>query len=141
MVPWFGMIIRTFFWWSWKENKNIENIQHTTSWFVEELTISWNLSDQPILQPNNKNEYSELKVMMPRYFYNSWWKKFAENLYSWEKIYINFIFVDNLNRYRDTVSEESFSGADIILIPLDRKDSIHTKSFSFQKDIQFLNEY
>ena len=50
---------------------------------------------------------------------------------------INFIFVDNLNRYRDTLSNESFSDAHLALIPYDRKDSIPTtKSFSFQKDIK-----
>ena len=145
MVLWFGMVIWTFFWWSWKSKENRENIQNITSWlnitswFINELAISWNLTDQlSVPQLNNKDKkVSEIKIMMPKYFYNSWWKKFAEDLYSWQKIYINFIFVDNLNRYRDTLSNESFSDAHLALVPYDRKDSIPTtKSFSFQKDIK-----
>ena len=49
---------------------------------------------------------------------------------------MNFIFVDNLNRYRDILSDPTFTGADLFLYPYDRKDSIPTRPFSFQKSIQ-----
>jgi len=137
LVLWVWMIIRTFFWWTWKKNTNIEILQQSKSWFIEELTSSW--SDIPSLPKSNTNwikEYTEIKVMMPKYFYNSWWKKFAENLYSWQKIFMNFIFIDNLNRYRDILSDPTFTGADLFLYPFDRKDSISTRPFNFQQDIQ-----
>ena len=138
LVLWIGMIIRTFFWWTWKKNTKTEVLQQPTSWFIEELTSSWSSDFPPISKSNNNSlkEYTEIKVMMPKYFYNSEWKKFAEDLYSWQKVYMNFIFVDNLNRYRDVLSNKSFSGADLFLYPFDRKDSISIRPFSFQKDIQ-----
>ena len=106
IVLWIWMIIRTFFWWTEKENSNI--IPQQSTWFIEELTSSW-ASDIPStiqLNNNTSKEYAEIKVMMPKYFYNSGWKKFAEDLYSWQKVFINFIFIDNINRYRDILSTE-----------------------------------
>jgi hypothetical protein len=74
--------------------------------------------------------------MMPKYFYNSGWKKFAQDLLNNKKVYINFIFIDDLNSYRNQLYNTEFSEADLFLFPYDRNEKISTRSFSAQQDIQ-----
>ena len=91
------MLIRTFFWWNWNNNPNI---QDNGTWFVDVLTNTWNSNDW--LTTNDKKGWNnEIRVMMPRYFYNSGWENFKNDLYKDEKVLINFIFIDDLNSYRD----------------------------------------
>lgn len=73
--------------------------------------------------------------MMPHYFYTAWWKDFAQNLYEEKNVYMNFIFIDNLNDYRDAIIDEWFSDADLALIPYDWMEYIKPKTFSFQKNV------
>ena len=73
---------------------------------------------------------------MPKYFYNSGWKKFAQDLLNNKKVYINFIFIDDLNSYRNQLYNTEFSEADLFLFPYDRNEKISTRSFSAQQDIQ-----
>ena len=74
--------------------------------------------------------------MMPRYFYNTEWKRFAQDLFDDKKVYMNFIFVDDLNQYRDLLYTKDFSGADLFLFPYDWNEKISTRSFSAQQSIQ-----
>jgi hypothetical protein len=67
---------------------------------------------------------------MPKYFYNSGWNEFAKNIYNEENILINFSFIDNLNSYRDLLSNSEFSGADLFLFPYDWKNSVSALEFS-----------
>ena len=67
---------------------------------------------------------------MPAYFYTSGWKNFAQDLYNDENIYMNFIFTDDLNSYRDEISNPNFSRADLILFPYDRHENIKTRTFT-----------
>jgi hypothetical protein len=83
-----------------------------------------------------QKEYIEIKVMMPKYFYNSGWKKFAEDLYTDKKIYMNFILVDDLNFYRNQLSDPSFTGADLFLFPYDRNEKISTRTFVPQQSLK-----
>ena len=141
------MIIRTFFWW-WEK----QTIQNDNPWFIEELNNSW---DSILNQTNNKSNetinseisipetsdstdvYTEIKVMMPKYFYTSWWKNFAEDLYNNQKIYIKFIFIDDLNSYRKILSDSRFSEADLFLFPYDRNEIINIRPFSSEKNMQW----
>ena len=147
------MIIRTFFGWE-KEDQVINNEEDV--WFIEQLSNTWDDS-----QKNNttnttwldtkitntietqqwntvsKPEYIEIKLMMPHYFYTSGRKKFAEDLYDNQKIYINFIFIDDLNLYKKNLSNPDFSESDIFLFPYDWKEIVPTRPFSFQQNIQW----
>ena len=99
MVVGIGMIIRSFFGWSPDSgNQNIP--QSVDTWFIQELTQTGNVEEKnpEIKTPDvPQKEYTEIRVMMPKYFYNSGWKKFAEDLYTDKKIYLNFILVDDLS--------------------------------------------
>lgn len=48
---------------------------------------------------------------------------------------MNFIFVDDLNSYRDTLLNTNFSDADLFLYPYDRNEEISIRAFTFQQDI------
>lgn len=140
MVVWIGMIVRTFFGWSSDTSENTTIPQYETTWFVAEINDTWDVLDTwdvrlDIIDIDTK-DYVEIRVMMPRYFYNSGWKKFAEDLYSDKKVYIKFIFVDDLYAYREELYSSDFSGADLFLFPYDRKEKVSTRSFSAQQDIQ-----
>lgn len=74
--------------------------------------------------------------MMPKYFYNSGWKNFAQDLYSDKKIYMKFIFVDDLNIYRDKLSDLNFSEADLFLFPYDWHEKVSTRTFNPQQTLQ-----
>ena len=101
MILWIWMLIRTFFWWTW-DNENV-SLQDDNSWFVEEITNTWDQTD--INTPNKEEEKTSsstqkndntIKVMMPQYFYNSWRNAFAEDLYNdrWTKI--TYVLIDDL---------------------------------------------
>ena len=110
MVWWLGLIIRSFFgWWSTTTTGEIDTPQ---------------------------KDYSEIRLMMPKYFYTTARKDFAKDLYSWENVHINFIFVDDLNQYRNNLSNNDFSDADIILFPYDWNEFIEIQTFSFQKSLK-----
>ena len=91
---------------------------------MEELTNTWDTIDTWNIEIDVENildnNYTEIKVIMPKYFYNSWWKKFAEDLYKDKKVYIKFIFIDDLNTYRKRLYDTNFSDADLFLYPYDR---------------------
>ena len=125
------MLIRTFFWWNWNNNPNI---QDNDTWFVDVLTNTWNSNDW--LTTNDKKGWNnEIRVMMPRYFYNSGWKNFKNDLYKDEKVLINFIFIDDLNSYRDQLFN-NFSWADLFLFPYDWNEKVSKTQFSPQDDIE-----
>lgn len=138
MIVWIGMLIRTFFWWNPNSIKNTDIPQYETSWFVEELTNTWDVSDtwDILTSPNPQKEYTEIRVMMPKYFYNSSWKKFAQDLLNNQKVYINFIFIDDLTSYRNQLYNTDFSEADLFLFPYERNEKVSTRSFSTQQDVQ-----
>jgi len=132
------MIIWTFFWWN--PNSNVSDIpQDTSTWFIAEIANTWNVSsntwDINISEVIN-NDIIEIKIMMPRYFYNYGWKKFAEDLYNNKKIYMNFIFIDNLNFYREQLYDSNFTGADLFLFPYDWNEKVSTRIFSPQWNIE-----
>ena len=132
------MTVRALFWGS-SSNKNPDITEPTGTWFTKNLLNSGDIkNEQPvdITKPTEaNNENTEIRVMMPKYFYTSWRRKFAEDLYSDQKVYMNFSFVDDLNSYRDTLLNKDFSDADLFLFPYDRYDSVTTRSFTFQQDI------
>ena len=141
MVLGIGMIVRTFFGWSSNPSKTEDIPKYGTTWFVAEIVDTWNvLNTWENIHVDNVDtdtkDYVEIRVMMPRYFYNSEWKRFAENLYNEKKVYMNFIFIDDLNWYRDLLYNPEFSGADLFLFPYDWKEKILTRSFSAEQDIQ-----
>lgn len=138
MIIWIGLIIRTFFGETPNSTKQTTH-QHETSWFIQELTNTWytlNTWDSLDLDNNSQKDYTEIRVMMPKYFYNSGWKNFAQDLLNKQKVYINFIFIDDLNSYRNQLYNSGFSEADLFLFPYDRTEKISTRSFSAQQDIQ-----
>ena len=49
---------------------------------------------------------------------------------------MNFIFIDDLNSYREYLSNPDFSEADLFLFPYDWHEIIPTKEFSPQQSIQ-----
>lgn len=135
IVLWIWMAIRTFFGWNPDSDKDIP--QDTGTWFIEIINNTWNISNtQTNTFSNEEDGYIKINVMMPKYFYNSGWKKFAQDLYSDSNIYINFIFIDDLNYYRDELYNINFSDADLFLYPYDRNEKISTKSFSSEQNIQ-----
>jgi hypothetical protein len=74
--------------------------------------------------------------MIPKYFYNSEWKRFGEDLYKDKKIYLKFIFIDDLNSYRDQVFESDFSQADLFLFPYDRISKTPTVAYARPGDLE-----
>ena len=138
MIAWIGMLLRTFFWWSGEKPE----IKEESTWFIEQIVETWSNEETPketieeVETWNSQiNEYVEIRVMMPHYFYTEWWKNFAQDLYEEKKVYMNFTFIDNLNDYRDDVINEWFSDADLALIPYDWMEYINPDTFAFQKDI------
>ena len=131
------MIIWSFFWWS--KNSNEEIINNPWTWFTQELLNTWNDTTNnnaiDINTPITNNGYTTINVMMPKYFYNAWWKSFAEDLYTNQKVYMNFSFTNDLNNYRDWLINNEFSEIDLFLYPYDRNDNISTRTFAFQQDI------
>jgi hypothetical protein len=73
---------------------------------------------------------------MPKYFYNSGRNEFAEDIYNTEKILINFKFIDDLNTYRDSLSNPDFSNADLFLFPYDRNETTKLLKFSPMNNIE-----
>ena len=140
MVLWLTMIIRSFF--GWSRNKNNQDTQPHSSdtWFVDTLTNTWDNQDNPSTTPEETNtpekDYTEINIMMPKYFYTTGRENFKDDLYDKEKVLINFIFIDDLNSYRDDISNENFSDADIVLFPYDWYELVSTQSFSFQKSLK-----
>jgi len=141
------MIIRTFFWWKWTS----PSIQNEGTWFIEIFNESWDIQDT-INTWNNEidttqtntwttsttKEYDEIKIMMPKYFYNSGRNEFAEDIYNTEKILINFKFIDDLNTYRDSLSNPDFSNADLFLFPYDWNETTKLLKFSPMNNIEWL---
>jgi len=145
-----GMIIRTFFWWTWW---NTPSLQDDTPWFVEILNDSWNTENtistwnsetnttqtgtqrnihrniQRNTWNNTPKEYDEIKIIIPKYFYNSGWNEFAKDIYNEDKILISFSFIDDLNLYRDSLSDSNFSEADLFLFPYDWRETTRTLEF------------
>lgn len=143
MVWWLGLIIWSFFGWKSNETTTIQPqvLQSSDTWFVDNLTNTWNAEESTATTASQENnipekKYTEIRLMMPKYFYTPERKDFTKDLYSWEKVHINFIFVDNLNQYRDDLSDSNFSDADIILFPYDWNELIKTQTFSFQKSLK-----
>jgi len=133
------MVVWALFWWSSSDTPD-PVVTDMWTWFTDQLLNTWN-NDKPsdsgnlnIQQTWNKT-YTEIKVLMPRYFYNLWRKTFAEDLYEEQKVYMNFSFIDNINEYRDKLINNDFSGVDLFLYPYDRNEDINTRSFTFQQDI------
>ena len=142
MMVWgLWLVIWSFFGWWWNKTQISESDipQSSNTWFVNDLIDTGNIQE-PISNTEQRNapqkDYTEIRLMMPKYFYTSDWKEFAKDLYSWEKVYIHFIFVDNLNQYRDTLSDDNFSDADIILFPYDWNELVKVQTFSFQKSLK-----
>lgn len=140
MVIWIGMIVRTFFGWSSKKSEDVNIPQYETTWFVQEMVDTWEVVDTwnmwlDIVDIDTKG-YTEIRVMMPRYFYNAEWKRFAQDLFDEKKVYMNFMFVDDLNRYRSQLFNKDFSWADLFLFPYDWNEKVSTRSFSAQQSIQ-----
>ena len=139
MVWWLALVIRSFFGWGTDKTKISESQvpQSSDTWFVNTLTNpEENETEKTTEETNTQKEYTEIKLMMPKYFYTPARKEFADDLYSWEKVSINFVFVDDLNQYRDIVSNQDFSDADIFLYPYDWNEFIKTQPFSFQKSLK-----
>lgn len=136
MILWLGMTIRALFWGNPKSNSTTI-LQNESSWFVQELTNTWNILDSWNIQVDNqKKDVTEIRVMMPKYFYNSGWENFAEDLLNKQKVYIKFTFIDDLNSYRDLLYSTNFSEADLFLFPYDWNEKISTRSFSAEQSIK-----
>ena len=129
-----GLLIWTFFGWS-SNTENNDILQDETPWFTDTLSDTWSSPDSwytqiDISDTSQKNGYTEIKLMMPKYFYNAGRKNFAEDLYKNRKIYIKFIFIDDLYSYRQQLYNKDFSEADLFLFPYDRLNKIPAKLFS-----------
>ena len=135
MVLWIWMVIWTFFGgnWGW-DDKSIP--QDVSTWFVDIINDTWNVSDIQTLDDLQENGYVQINLMMPKYFYNSGWKIFAQDLYESSNIYVNFLFIDDLNSYRDQLYDTNFSGADLFLYPYDWNEKISIRTFSAEQTIQ-----
>ena len=150
---WIWMIIRVFFWWEngaqisdqdpWIIDFTWDTLSGSTdhTWGTATSPSTWTISIQTgssaINTWNNMEESSEITIMMPKYFYNTGRNIFIQNLYTSQKIHTNVILIDDLNLYRDNLSNPEFSGADLFLFPYDRKDIIKTRTFSFEKNIAY----
>jgi len=136
-ILWIGMLIRTFFWWNSKKWE--ETPQDTGTWFIDEIINTWNNTENPQPQTpqwtTSKKDFVEIKMMMPRYFYNSGRNSFKEDLYNNKKVLLNFIFIDDLNSYRDQLSD-NFSWADLFLFPYDWNEKVSRLQFSPKNDIE-----
>lgn len=151
IIIWIGMIIWTFFWWNWE----IENIQDEESWFIETINNTWDTRDttqtstwstgttttqidttQTSTWNNIAKEYTEIRVMMPRYFYNSDLDQFAKDLYNNKKIDVKYIFTDNLNSYRQNLSNPDYFESDLFLYPYDRNEVVNAKLLSIGSNNQ-----
>ena len=142
MIAWIGMILRTLFWWS-PNSDDTKIIQYESSWFVEKLSNTWDVSlswdiSKPDTSKSDKSQKdsTEIRVMMPKYFYNSGWKKFAEDLLNNQKVYMKITFIDDLNFYKNLLFSPNFSEADLFLFPYDRNERISARSFNAQQNIQ-----
>ena len=133
---WIGMLIRTFFGW-WGEENALTPPNEV--WFIEQieqLSETWDVSwkqeniDEILLEGP-----LEIRVMMPSYFYNLWWKKFAQDLFKESNVYMNFKFIDNLSEYRDKIYSPDFKWADVVLIPYDWANEVDLKTFTFQSNL------
>ena len=143
MVWGLGLVIWSFF--GWKSNGNLPTQsqipQSSDTWFVNTLIETWNTQESSTTTTTGENqtpekEYTEIRLMMPKYFYTPERKDFAKDLYSWEKVHINFIFIDDLNQYKNSLSNVNFSDADIILFPYDWNEFVKVQTFSFQKSLK-----
>lgn len=137
MVAWIGMIIWSFFG-GWEEESTIT--PHENTGFIQQLNETWSIETWENIANVDQNTSQEksqtnIRVMMPTYFYNQWWKTFAQDLYKDQKVYIDFVFIDDLNEYRDRIYKPEFNGADLVLIPYDRANEISTRSVSFSSEI------
>jgi len=143
IIIWIGMLVRTFFWWNPNNNEELI-LQDITTWFVQELTNTW--TDIENIQMNTWNIQTYtwdiqtkndtiVRIMMPKYFYNSEWDKFKQDLYNDKKILINFILIDDLNSYREQLFDKYFWWADMFLFPYDWNDKVSKLIFSPQDDI------
>ena len=138
IVLWVGMLIRTFFWWNWTNNPNVQN---SGTWFIDVLTNTWNNDWIQVDTWNTKKGWNnEIRVMMPRYFYNSGWEEFKNDLYKDEKVQISFTFIDDLNSYRDQLFN-IFSWADLFLFPYDWNENVSRIPFSPQDDIESIFDF
>ena len=138
IVLWVGMLIRTFFWWNWTNNPNVQN---SGTWFIDVLTDTWNNDWIQVDTWNTKKGWNnEIRVMMPRYFYNSGWEEFKNDLYKDEKVQISFTFIDDLNSYRDQLFN-NFSWADLFLFPYDWNENVSRIPFSPQDDIESIFDF
>ncbi len=149
MVWWLALVVWSFFG-GWNNQKQIiesEIPQSSDTWFVNSLTNTWEVLEttstmqepDPATSEENtvpQKDYTEIRLMMPKYFYTPARKDFAKDLYSWEKVHINFIFIDDLNQYRDSLSNSNFSDADIVLFPYDWNEFVKVQTFSFQKSLK-----
>ena len=140
MVLGIGMLVWTFFGWSPNSSDEVDIPQYETTWFVAEIINTWDVIDTWDVHVDNVDTetkgYTEIRVMMPKYFYNTEWKRFAQDLYSEKKVYMKFIFIDDLNRYRQQLYHDDFSWADLFLFPYDWHEKVSLRSFSAEKDIQ-----
>ena len=135
MVVWIWMIVWTFF--GWNSDPSDENTLHDTStWFVEMINDIWDLQMDTWDLEQNYSGYIKINVMMPKYLYSSGWKNFAQDLYEYKNVYMNFVFVDDLNLYRDQLYDIGFSGADLFLYPYDWNEKVATRSFSNEQSVQ-----
>ena len=143
MVLWIWMIVRTFFWWNDKSPEELE-YQAISTWFIQEITETGDTINiiEPVekdnwdIQKQEKKDYIEIKVVMPKYFYNLGRKNFAEDFYNDNKIYMNFIFIDDLNSYRDQLLKNDDSFWDVFLFPYDRIEKISLYKFTTTNNVE-----
>lgn len=136
------MILWVLFGW-WNTDPIVSDSQPT---ITEQLGNTWANSTPITDTPSDQHDissrqdgdiwYAEIRVMMPKYFYTEWWKSFAKDLYDSQNVYMNFKFIDDLNQYRDNLSDKNFGDADLILFPYDWIESIAVRPFSFQQSIK-----
>lgn len=134
MIGGIAMLIWTFFGGSNPENDISSAQWKQFIWWMFD-NFSWWETSETSENTESLLDKVNINVMMPRYFYTKWWKDFAQDLYVNQKIYINFLFMDNLNNYKNLVSEPWFSGADLMLVPYDWVESLDIDSFAFSQSI------
>ena len=134
MIIWIATTIRNFFWWD-STAKNNKLLQNKNIWFIEELANTWNIDTWNTILPAAYKEFAGIRIMMPRYFYNSGWDSFVKNIYNSKQIQIQFTLIDDLNSYRDLLYDKNFSESDLFLFPYDRKKKLITRNFTFQENL------
>ena len=134
MIIWIATTIRNFFWWD-STAKNNKLLQNKNIWFIEELANTWNIDTWNTILPDDYKEFAGIRIMMPRYFYNSGWDSFVKNIYNSKQIQIQFTLIDDLNSYRDLLYDKNFSESDLFLFPYDRKKKLITRNFTFQENL------